>query len=225
MSLFTIQTVPDDHGPLVSLCWSISMSGMMMYSGQKWERELSWEEDGSSVLTYTEESEGDHRTVERYSTDTETAQKLRNAVTDEVISWSAYRYDYSKDEMRPTDVSGSAVFTLTFAAGEAGGEGSSCSIDLDAARQNGKGDTISEITELLKSFIKEENLLDRTTEELRLPNGMTKKEYLASFSRMPGPSAPGVSGSETEKDGWKCPECGNFNTGRFCSECGTPQPV
>ena len=105
MSLFTIQTVPDDHGPLVSLCWSISMSGMMMYSGQKWERELSWEEDGSSVLKYTEESEGDHRTVERYSTDTETAQKLRNAVTDEVISWSAYRYDYSKDEMRPTDVS------------------------------------------------------------------------------------------------------------------------
>ena len=142
-----------------------------------------------------------------------------------MISWSAYRYDYSKDEMRPTDVSGSAVFTLTFAAGEAGGEGSSCSIDLDAARQNGKGDTISEITELLKSFIKEENLLDRTTEELRLPNGMTKKEYLASFSRMPGPSAPGVSVSETEKDGWKCPECGNFNTGRFCSECGTPQPV
>lgn len=28
----------------------------------------------------------------------------------------------------------------------------------------------------------------------------------------------------TQADGWKC-SCGNFSTGRFCTECGSPKPV
>ncbi len=33
------------------------------------------------------------------------------------------------------------------------------------------------------------------------------------------------SGSQEPPEGtWVCPECGNWNTGKFCSECGHKQP-
>lgn len=213
--------VPDDHGPLVSFLWSSSRSGMMMYSGENWDRELIWNTDGTVTLTDRYKREAESDTVRTYRPDPAEAEKVRETVTDDVIAWSSYRYDYEKETMFATDISTSDGFTLRFAPAEAGGRESYCDIDIEAADQNGKREEIRRIKDLILGLIREEYLTGEETEELRLPNGMTKKEYLDSFStRTVYPS--GVQNDENE---WTCPECGQVNSGKFCSSCGSPRVI
>ena len=221
IDIFGAPRVPDDHGPLISFLWSSSRSGMMMYSGQNWDREMIWEDDGTVTLTDRYKEEGDHSTVKTYRPDPAEAEKLRSAVTADVIAWSSYKYDYEKETMFATDVSTSDGFTLRFAPAQAGGKESYCSIDIDAVGQNGKREEAGKLKELLLGLIRDENMVSEEAEELRLPNGMTKKEYLDSFStRRVAPVD-----LQPDADQWTCPECGAVNSGKFCAECGTPRPV
>ena len=43
-------------------------------------------------------------------------------------------------------------------------------------------------------------------------------------SYMPDGAFSGSSGQEPPEGTWVCPECGYWNTGKYCSECGHKQP-
>ena len=43
-------------------------------------------------------------------------------------------------------------------------------------------------------------------------------------SYQPDNSFLGSASQEPPEGTWVCPECGNWNTGKFCSECGHKQP-
>ena len=40
----------------------------------------------------------------------------------------------------------------------------------------------------------------------------------------PAPAAAPAAPAKEEKPGWTCPECGQFNQGNFCTNCGTKRP-
>ena len=221
------------QGILTGLVWSSYQSGMMAYSRQSFETEINWNRDGSVTVTLTEESEGEYRRVTVYDGDPDKAEQMRKIIADEKVEeWA--NFDKVNDPMlMPTDVSSSSHLTLTFSEGDNGLPADRCSIDLDAAKQNGKAETVYNLGVLLASLRSQDRIIKTDTETLTLPNGMTKQEYFKQFMPINNtPSWPVQIGSregesisqETASGEWKCPVCGEINTGKFCYGCGSKRP-
>lgn len=222
--------IPQDRGPLVKFVWSTSSSGMMYMSRETYDTAVIWNEDGTVTMTDRSWKEAESRTEKEYSVDPSDAEKLRAALDqEEILSWTSLKYDFN-DPTRPTDVSHSANWTLEFVPAEGSRPVPHCSIDLNAVTQQKKTDRISDVREILASLEKEDRIIRDETEQLFMPNGMTKQEYFVSMMTTGGPKAPaspappapvGNSDEMTAGPGqWKCRYCGNVNEGKFCSECG-----
>ena len=192
-----------EHGPLISFSYNLSSHGMMAGSSSSYGDEISWNRDGSIILTSSSNSSAMYARRE-YKITPEMAQKVRDYVEKRHLAALA-----EKDIPTPMvyDNFTSSSICMTFDDSSVGGSPyKRVSIQCGPAGMT-FGTIENEIKELIKECVTTGELV---TNEEKQTGGM--------FGGFPGM----MSGLMYAY--WKCPHCGNDkNTGKFCFECGSPR--
>ena len=185
-------------GPLRACVWSHYESGMMRDSNVNTRTAMERHEDGTVTLRITTTRGNRLESEEVYRVDKDTAEEVRALVEAEKLAdWDELPYDPSKKPIM-FDYSRSTSVILDFTSRQV-------SFDTDAAEQNGKGEVLGRLRDLLLRSKKLENLL--------------------SFDKRPPQTGMnGPLGQLGIVSGWTCALCGQRNnTGKFCPECGEPR--
>ena len=218
---------PETHGPVISINTSYSSHGMAMNSGSSGNESVIWKEDGTVLIERTN-SNYEKETCEKYIAGSEAAAKLRAYVAESRIAEMA-QIKSIPFPFTMTDYSSSAHMTFTFDDSAVSGDKNvTRSVDRSSFWQV-QSKVISKIDELIKECITTGECIENTTKETHNSNPVTTMGFMgmmgggnpAPENSMPdSPSTPSSSSGSS----WIC-SCGNENSGKFCSNCGSPKPL
>ena len=219
--LETARTKNVPHGPLWSAVWHHYSSGMMIDSGVSENTAMEWQADGTVILRVTVTRGSRHREERLYRVDGETAAAVLALVEKENLAgWGNLRYDPSSEPIL-YDYSSDTSVRLEFA------DACPVTVGYTAAKQNGGGDVLSRLHDLLTRCVKEDYLISSSEHYgTELPfTGMRAGMRMTGEWTCPACGYARNSGKYCSKCGearfWVCPECGkDDNTGKYCSECG-----
>ena len=175
-------------------------------------------------------------TEKQYRVLEETADEVLAIVEREnLIAWSKMNVDPDHPDARfqPLDMTSSSSLKLTFRTPDGEGE-ITAAISTEAAKQEGGGDVISALADLLRGCVRDEALLSEKTEQRDATPfimGFAKSDTAPASGTW---TCPGCGRTGNFSDfcpdcgaprTWTCPECGNRgNSGNYCPECGRKRP-
>ncbi len=208
------------HGPLIGFSYNYSSHGMMAGSSSFGGDSLTWNEDGSVVLSVTSNGQG-RRTEQRYRVEPELAQKLRDYVAKHRLATLAEK----KIELPLVyDCFTSTSITMTFDSRAFGGNVYDRRTIQCGATHMTFATLEKEVSELLKQCRESGSFLGGETQETGGMPGM-----LGFLCSVPPDNLKVAAGSRAAPapigTRWIC-ACGCLeNTGKFCVECGKPRPA
>ncbi|MBO4883470.1 MAG: hypothetical protein J5570_08215 [Lachnospiraceae bacterium] len=214
--------VPEEHGPLVKIYSSYSGHGMQMGSGTSGNETVTWQEDGSVIIESNDHRDGKEK-YEKYLAGAGAAEKLRTFVKENRLAEMA-QIEKIPFPYAMTDYSSSSHISFTFADGNVLTERkldcSSCWIlQQDALRK--VRELIKECTETGKLLEEKESSYDIYAPGTASFMGMGMLG--TGFTGMGMPKTDNTAGRAGTPGSWKC-ECGQENTGNFCTNCGMARP-
>lgn len=214
--------VPEEHGPLVKIYSSYSSHGMQMGSGTSGNETVAWQEDGSVIIESNDHRDGKEK-YEKYLAGAGAAEKLRTFVKENRLAEMA-QIEKIPFPYAMTDYSSSSHISFTFADGNVLAERkldcSSCWILQQ--------DAIRKVHELIKECIETGKLLEEkeSSYDIYAPGTasfMGMGMLGTGFMGMGMPKPDNTAGRAETPGSWKC-ECGQENTGKFCTNCGMARP-
>ena len=214
---------PETHGPVVSIITSYSSHGMAMNSGSSGRESVIWKDDGTVLIERTN-SNYEKETCEKYIAGSEAAAKLRAYVAESRIAEMA-QIKSIPFPFTVTDYSSSAYMRLTFDDSRVSGDKIvTRSIDRSSFWQV-QSKVVSKIDDLIKECITTGECIENSTKETNNHNPVTMTGFMGigmmGFNN-PAPAAPSAPATPSSSGGsWKC-SCGYENSGKFCSNCGSP---
>ncbi len=213
ISLAEARALEIPHGPLRQVKYKWSRRGMAVDDLEIHEYILTWT-DGGASFRYRNSQGSLQRTVteKQYRVREDTADEVLAIVEREnLIAWSKMKVDPDRQDSRfqPVDTTWSSSLSLAFRKPEEEGE-MTVGISTEAAKQEGGGDVISALTDLLRGCVRDEALLSEKKEQ------RDATPFIMGFAKSDTAPASGT---------WTCPECGNRgNSGNYCPECGRKRP-
>ena len=212
---------PETHGPVVSIVTDFSSHGMAMNSGSSGRESVTWQDDGTVLIEY-KKSSYEKETCEKYIAGSEAAARLRAYVAESRIAEMA--------QIKPipfpyqmTDYSSSSHMTFTFDDSAVSGNSNVTRTIDRSSFWEVQTDVVRKIDKLIKECETTGSLTEKTENE--------KKNTDSGLAAGMGYMGMGMMGFVGMTDipkpagNWKCPSCGSENSGRFCTDCGTPAPV
>lgn len=196
---------PEEHGPVVEIRSDHSAHGMAMGSDTSSKETVSWQEDGTVLIEITDRRYG-KQTYEKHLAGSDVAAKLREYVKESHVAEMA-QVKPIPSPYQMTDYSSSSYITFTFDDGYS---------KVDRRLNCGsywelQTKTIVKIRDLISECISTGKCLENTEEEYD-----TK-------APMFGPMGFQNPGKPQKKPGsWRC-RCNTDNTGKFCTNCGSPR--
>ena len=238
ISLAEARALEIPHGPLRQVKYKWSRRGMAVDDLEIHEYILTWT-DGGASFRYRNSQGSLQRTVteKQYRVREDTADEVLAIVEREnLIAWSKMKVDPDRQDSRfqPVDTTWSSSLSLAFRKPEEEGE-MTVGISTEAAKQEGGGDVISALADLLRGFVRDEALLSEKTERSE-ENPSPMMGFFIQPNAAPASSsltcpvcgAPEKPGKFCPECGapklWFCPLCGTENKRRFCTECGQKRP-
>ena len=217
----------EKHGELIYCSWSSRSSGMMFGSDSYTDITLK-KENGTVTFTNKSKPPFGALTSMVYSVGGEVFLPLKELIEKEnIAAWTELRYVGRQDI---TDVTFGESVSFVFDDRTVGGlpyvhRG----VNVQAVRQQGRGDTIDRLRELLISSADGGTLISEETGSVPTP-GMFSPDGGAGFmhgsmNMLSDPDNMLPPGVFEEPDGkWVCSNCGRAgNDSRFCPDCGSPR--
>ena len=229
-----IEAADEPHGPLREFSYNLSSHGMMAGTSSYSTRKVVWNEDGTIVCSKNSTGGGRHIEME-YKINPETAQKIRDFVTDKRLA-ALSKMDIKTAQMFDNFTSSSIV--MEFDDRSIGGDAYNCctlqcgpsgftfkSIEDEVVKLL---DECEASGECIKSLFNEDQGAMTGFMGMRQMMDMVGSGKIAQTERpleLMGLVAvdPDAGKREAAKEKWTC-KCGQENSGRFCCECGEPKP-
>ena len=229
-----IEAADEPHGPLREFSYNLSSHGMMAGTSSYSTRKVVWNEDGTIVCSKNSTGGGRHIEME-YKINPETAQKIRDFVTDKRLA-ALSKMDIKTAQM--FDNFTSSTIMMEFDDRSIGGDAyNSCTLQCGPSGFTFKSiedevvkllDECEASGECIKSLFNEDQGAMTGFMGMRQMMDMVGSGKIAQTERpleLMGLVAvdPDAGKRETAKEKWTC-KCGQENSGRFCCECGEPKP-
>lgn len=229
-----IEAADEPHGPLREFSYNLSSHGMMAGTSSYSTRKVVWNEDGTIVCSKNSTGGGRHIEME-YKINPETAQKIRDFVTDKRLA-ALSKMDIKTAQM--FDNFTSSTIVMEFDDRSIGGDAYNCctlqcgpsgftfkSIEDEVVKLL---DECEASGECIKSLFNEDQGAMTGFMGMRQMMDMVGSGKIAQTERpleLMGLVAvdPDAGKREAAKEKWTC-KCGQENSGRFCCECGEPKP-
>lgn len=222
---------PEEHGPLVKIYYSYSSHGMQMGSGTVGNETVNWQKDGNVIIETNDHRDGKEK-YEKYLAGPDAAEKLRSFVKENRMAEMAQIEKIPFPYMM-TDSSSSSHISFIF---DDGGELTDRKLDCSSCWII-QQDAIRKVHELINECIETGKLLEEK-ETLYDPSAPGVPGFMGmgmmsgfigmgmpagGFTGMGMPKTDKAEGDASAPGSWKC-ECGQDNTGKFCTNCGKPRP-
>ena len=211
---------PETHGPVVSIVTDFSSHGMAMNSGSSGRESVTWQDDGTVLIEY-KKSSYEKETCEKYIAGSEAAARLRAYVAESRIAEMA--------QIKPipfpyqmTDYSSSSHMTFTFDDSAVSGNSNVTRTIDRSSFWEVQTDVVRKIDKLIKECETTGSLTEKTENEKNTDSGLAAGMGYMGMGMM---GFAGMTDIPKPAGNWKCPSCGSENSGRFCTDCGTPAPV
>ena len=230
-----IEAADEPHGPLREFSYNLSSHGMMAGTSSYSTRKVVWNEDGTIVCSKNSTGGGRHIEME-YKINPETAQKIRDFVTDKRLA-ALSKMDIKTAQM--FDNFTSSTIMMEFDDRSIGGDAYNCctlqcgpsgftfkSIEDEVVKLL---DECEASGECIKSLFNEDQGAMTGFMGMRQMMDMVGSGKIAQTERpleLMGLVAVDPDAGKAEATGvkWIC-KCGHENTGKFCSNCGNPKSV
>ena len=199
----------ENHGPVVKISSHSSSTGMSMGSQVTVDESVIWQEDGSVRIEKIDRRYG-KEVREVNIGGQEAADKLREYVRESRVADMAQVPTIQiPSSLRMTDCSSSSHITFTFNDKEVNGNPAETRTLDRGSYWELQSVTLRKINELIQECVNTGKCLEH-------------KE--SSYDPMkPGPMMGFMGmGVMSMFDAWKC-NCGTNNTGKFCTNCGSPR--
>ena len=226
-----LKQMREPHGALRSVSYSFWSNGMMMYSHEESEVTLKRLENDEAELLIRYESgiTGGQKDVYRIPAAI-LSEIEKTAERENMPAWSKLKYKPDPRFM-PTDYSSSSHLSLIYDNMNPGNPTQEYfSINIAAVPQEG-AEVISDIIRCMRAAAENrkpqlhEDIQPKAVNGIMGIMGMKEAlEYQQKNSSNGAEAGPERALAFDEQGYWICPECGEHNPGKFCSNCGSRKP-